>query len=445
MKRPISFFTETVLFLTGCFLIRNQLALHSYGKATILITIISVELGIVLINAIGLCIDLSIYRKSTYNPDYRSKYSDRTFRMMTDLLIPLTVFTLDFVCLQFITKVTMSSLLFICLTGVLSILHVMICFLLDLTVDMDIYLYAHPEVEDDDLFEEVPRLFSGSSSGKNTDEEDDKTKQSIRRLFENTSKALLGANTQIVQAKAAINNAEFSMDYFMFPISIYSKNWKNIEDVISVLLDRYEKLLITIAPKDYKSMHKTGPIFDSTDDIISSTHKLDIYYCVFYMFTENWERLKERLTQLVNDTKQNAKYMLACDDPEKYYEIYKTSEYYDVFYSYWEPLCWLGNESLPNTNSVKLFIDALEQYIWFLYDYQADECHKELKWKMITNSEEMLRYHCKRIVEQIEFESNNLSIEKPDFCEAAEIYNKKISVSLERQNESLSTDKKTTS
>ena len=75
MKRPISFLTETVLFLIGCYLIRNQLALHAYGKATTLITIISVELGIVMINAIGLCIDLGIYHKSAITPDYRSKYS----------------------------------------------------------------------------------------------------------------------------------------------------------------------------------------------------------------------------------------------------------------------------------------------------------------------------------------------------------------------------------
>ena len=396
MKRPITFLTETVLFLTGCFIIRNRLALHVYDKTTTLIIITAVELGIVLVNAIGLCIDLGIYRKSALNQDYRSKYSDRTFRMMADSLVSLTVFTLDFVCLQLITKITMSSLLFICLTGVLSILHVMTCSLFDLTVDMDMYLYAHPEIEDGELFKEGSKPFLGSTAGKHTDEKEDKRKQSIRASFEMISRNLSGADDQSALAENDIKSAELLMDSFLFPVETHNADWRDLADVVSHMLDAYEKALERVAPKDYKTMHKTGPIFGPSEDIISSAHKLDIYYCVHYMFTGNGEGLKDRLVQLVADTRQNAKYMLTSDDPERYYEIYKTSEYYDIFYSLWEPLCWLGNESLPDTISVKLFIDALEQYILFLYDYPVDDGHKELKEKMILNAERMHKYYGKK-------------------------------------------------
>ena len=194
-----------------------------------------------------------------------------------------------------------------------------------------------------------------------------------------------------------------AVEMCLFPLEWHEKDWiANTEDIQKVL-DRSEELLLKVAPADYKEGHRT--LYDSRHEVsvIEYIQRLDVYFCVLYMFTGEWQKLKDRLDQqLLPETERNVRYMLCSENAEEYAEMDDWTEFHYPGTDGWEPINWLCREFIPHGNARKIFAQSYEKYVMFLNGLDKDERHDNALSHLIANAEKRLRDTCTMILDEIE-------------------------------------------
>lgn len=190
----------------------------------------------------------------------------------------------------------------------------------------------------------------------------------------------------------------------LFPLEHYQDEWVAYQDEITAILKHDEELLWKYAPADYQKGYRTE--FDESYEvnIIEFSQKLDVYFCVLYMFTQDWENLEKRLGMLVEDTKRNMEHILFfredADEP-----LLDHDYYYFLFPGpdKWEPINWLAREFLPPGRSRKLFVLAYEKYVLFLDGHYVIN-NTEAGAKLLQQAETILRRECDDVLDELEDE-----------------------------------------
>lgn len=99
-----------------------------------------------------------------------------------------------------------------------------------------------------------------------------------------------------------------AVEMCLFPLEQHEKDWtESLEDIRQVLY-RSEELLKRVAPADYREGYRTSYDNRYECNVIEYAQKLDVYFCVLYMFSEKWDKLQERLKLLLTDTEQNVRH-----------------------------------------------------------------------------------------------------------------------------------------
>ena len=145
-----------------------------------------------------------------------------------------------------------------------------------------------------------------------------------------------------------------AVEMCFFPLEWHENDWiENIEDIRKVLA-RSEELLLKVAPADYKEGHRTS--YDSQHEfsVIEYIQKLDVYFCVLYMFTGEWQKLQDRLDQqLILETERNVRDMLCSEHAAEYAAMDDWAEFHYPGTDGWEPINWLCRESIPHGNATE--------------------------------------------------------------------------------------------
>ena len=193
-----------------------------------------------------------------------------------------------------------------------------------------------------------------------------------------------------------------AVEMCLFPLEQHEDDWiANTEDIRKVLA-RSEELLLKIAPADYREGYRTPDDSCHEFNIIEYAQKLDVYFSILYMFTEEWERLRDRLEQLLSDTEQNVRHMLSYEDAEKYAAWDDWAEFHYVGTDTWEPLNWLCREFLPSGGARKLFAQVYEKYAFFLNELHESSRHSKALSHLITNAEKRLKDICALLLDEVE-------------------------------------------
>ncbi len=185
----------------------------------------------------------------------------------------------------------------------------------------------------------------------------------------------------------------------LFPLEQHEDAWLDHIDEITQILNRSEELIQIYAPSDYRDGYITTDDDEARIDIIGWAQKLDIYFSVLYMYTENWEKLRERLGRLLEDTKANIFNTLIFFHDN----VYATAND-DTEHHYWgmdriEPIYWLSKESLPQGKATEIYAETLEKYALYLYELKSSM--PSVCSKLHKRAEERLRVMCDSILDTI--------------------------------------------
>lgn len=192
-----------------------------------------------------------------------------------------------------------------------------------------------------------------------------------------------------------------AVEMCLFPLEQHEKDWtESLEDIRQVLY-RSEELLKRVAPADYREGYRTSYDNRYECNVIEYAQKLDVYFCVLYMFSEEWDKLQERLKLLLTDTEQNVRHMLSDKDAEKYAAWDDWAEYHYAGTDVWEPINWLCREFLPGGNARKLFARTYQEYATYLADLEKSYGHSAALMHLRTNAERRLKHICDLILDEI--------------------------------------------
>lgn len=193
-----------------------------------------------------------------------------------------------------------------------------------------------------------------------------------------------------------------AVEMCLFPLEQHVEDW--IENKIDIhrVLNRAEELLQKVAPADYKEGHRTSHCSQYSISIIEYAQKLNVYFSVLYMFTEEWKSLQNKLDQLLSDTEHNVRHMLSCEDTEKYAFEDDWAEFHYPGTDSWEPLNWLCKEFIPGGNARKLFAQTYEKYALFLEKLGESNRHSIACTHLHSNAERRLRDICNLILDEVE-------------------------------------------
>ncbi len=198
-----------------------------------------------------------------------------------------------------------------------------------------------------------------------------------------------------------INWIDKAFETCLFPLEIHEKEWKKHSKEIEQILSRSEELLQRLGPPDYKIGYVTQYNDESNVDIIGWSQKLNVYYSVYYLYTEQWNKLEFRLQLLLENTKRNLKQMILFNEIENY-----TSEVEWTDYHYWgmdriEPINWLYREYLPAGSSRKIYTRILENYALFLDDMRKNSSNSSA-WSILhKRAEKKLQKICELVLDDI--------------------------------------------
>ncbi len=163
---------------------------------------------------------------------------------------------------------------------------------------------------------------------------------------------------------------DIAVEMCLFPLEWHEDDWIKHKKVIRMVLERFEELLQRVAPVDYKEGYRTSYNSRHSISIVEYAQKLNVYFSVLYMYTEEWEKLQERLDQLLVNTENNVRHMLSFEKEEEYSSVDDWAEFHYIGTDVWEPLNWLYRESIPFGNARKLFAKTYEAYVAFLEDLE---------------------------------------------------------------------------
>ncbi len=192
-----------------------------------------------------------------------------------------------------------------------------------------------------------------------------------------------------------------AVEMCLFPLEQYEEEWIARKDYIGQVLGRAEELLNRVAPMDYKDGYRTMHEGSHTIGIIEYAQKLNVYFCILYMYTEEWQKLQGRLNQLLAYTEQNVRHMLSCENAEEYASCDDWAEFHYAGTDAWEPLNWLCRESIPSGRARQFFADVYEKYVLFLHKLCEGLQRPKACSHLCANAENRLRTVCNHILDEI--------------------------------------------
>ena len=205
----------------------------------------------------------------------------------------------------------------------------------------------------------------------------------------------------------------------LFPLELNESCWRKNADTIERILTKSEELIRKIAPDDYQKGYIMPHRYHTAPGIVELNQKLNVYFCVLYMFTENWEKLNERLKTVLEYSERNISNLMYEAEAKKYVSglRYRGSHFPGM--DTMEPLTWLAREMLPNRKSREMLTDTYEQYALFLdalkdKDMINDACHR-----LHADTERRLRDLCEWICEEADDELQDADEEETKTLTAA--------------------------
>ena len=186
----------------------------------------------------------------------------------------------------------------------------------------------------------------------------------------------------------------------LFPLEVHEEVWRANSDAIWRILNRSEELLNKYAPSDYKQGCRTS--FENIQEFnaVEYAQKLNVYFCVLFMITEDWKRLFPYLENVVSDSERNVDNMILYEDAMKYVNSDDWAEYHYVGVDKWEPINWLYRESLPNDKAQKMYAQAYEEYAIFLFEKCSTDADSQAQIGLHRKAEERLLRLCNYFVDE---------------------------------------------
>ena len=200
----------------------------------------------------------------------------------------------------------------------------------------------------------------------------------------------------------------------MFPLEFHEASWRSFISELSQILNRSEELLRRVGPSDYNTGFRTVDDGSRPAKIIELAQKLDVYFCVLYMYTEDWSSLQKRLEMLRADTQRNVQHLLSSIDAMRFAMQDDWAEYHYPGVDSWEPLNWLMREYIPGGKARKLLAQVFERYVLFLNEQSRSINSTEASILLRRKSEERFRELCNMVLEEIEACQEDTSIDKDD-------------------------------
>ncbi len=218
----------------------------------------------------------------------------------------------------------------------------------------------------------------------------------------------------------------------LFPLEQYEEEWVEYKEEIMKVLQHADSLLQKYAPSDYSTGHRVEYDDDVEINIIEIKQKLNVYFCVWYMYMEDWNKLESRLEDLLCDTKHNVQYMLICSDAEQLAAADDWSCYhYSGVSDKWEIINWLMKEFLPLGKASWIFARVYETYTAYLSDIHLQEKSKTSR-HMLLRAEKYLNRLCEYILDEIDdYLADYLNEDEDEPDESDEEYNDLIAAKEE--------------
>ena len=160
--------------------------------------------------------------------------------------------------------------------------------------------------------------------------------------------------------------ADIVFESCMFPLEFHEASWRSFGEEILQILNRSEELLRQVGPSDNHTGRKTADDGGQPTKIMRLEQKLDVYFSVLYMYTEDWSRLQQRLEMLRAEIQRNVQHLLSSLDAMRFAMQDDWAEYHYPGVDNWEPLNWLTREYIPGGKARKLLAQVFERYVLFL-------------------------------------------------------------------------------
>lgn len=158
----------------------------------------------------------------------------------------------------------------------------------------------------------------------------------------------------------------------LFPLELHDDDWRANIDTIERILEKDEKLLNKVAPSDYRYGHRT--IEDENFRFIPIMYwqKLGVYFCVMYMYMEDYECVRNCFCRIQGDTYRNLKYLLPLDNSWKYATEDDGVQYHTPDFYRWETINKLYGEDLPSKKAYQVYMEIYDNYRWDLVEFRSE-------------------------------------------------------------------------
>ena len=196
---------------------------------------------------------------------------------------------------------------------------------------------------------------------------------------------------------------DIAIETSLFPLELYEDEWISYSDQIGQILSRSEKLLQDHIHNGQDEGSWMMYDFSAGSNETLITQKFDVYSCVHYMFTDNWNALKTRLKKLLAGTKDNVRHLLLCDEADRYAAQAGRAEIHYPGMDIWEPLNWLARESVPEGTAQKLLLETYESYTLFLEKLSHENQQSTAAHLLHQLAEKRLADLCDLVLDEIEY------------------------------------------
>ena len=186
---------------------------------------------------------------------------------------------------------------------------------------------------------------------------------------------------------------DIAIDRCLFPVNECEETWLKYRKEIAVILNRAEELLLRVAPADFKTSI-VSPKDDHEDlgkfSIIAFAQRLNVYFSLLFMYTEEWGKLSKQLNEVLDDTERNLSHLLTQDDADTSASLIAIVELPFTGTNAWEPIGGLIKDHIPSGRASELFARTYEQYVLFLNNLDRTSLNQEACDILCANAEKRL-------------------------------------------------------
>ena len=189
----------------------------------------------------------------------------------------------------------------------------------------------------------------------------------------------------------------------LFPLKAHHDDWVKYREEILMIMNRSSQLMEWVAPPNYKEGYVSAEKSPGQRSFVEYWQKLNVYYCVFYMISNNPEALENRLEELLKSTELNVKHLLTEENAWIYVMQDDWTNDHDLLSDMYEPLNWLCREEIPYGIPMRMYAETQNRYCIFLDGLEAPRysAGKVLR-QLQENAETRLTWLCDEILDELE-------------------------------------------